>query len=72
MCLGTKLATHPCSELWRDFFALNELASGTNGTGGGDALCCSRIGFAFLVPSSSESGLGSSGSGTTRGACPCI
>ena len=49
-----------------------ELAGGTNGTGGVDALYFSRIGFGLLGPSSSESGLGSSGIGATRGACPWI
>ena len=58
--------------MWRDFFTLNELAGGKNGTGGGDALYCSRLGFGFLVPGSSGSGLGSSGRGATNGACPWI
>ena len=30
------------------------MAGGSNGTGGGDAWYCSRPGFGFLVPSSSE------------------
>ena len=33
---------------------LCDLYGGTNGTGGGDAWYCSRPGFGFLVPSSSE------------------
>ena len=72
MCLWTQRATHPCSELWRDLFTLYELAGRKNVTGGDDALYCSRLGFGFLVPSSSESGLGSSGRGATRGTCPWI